>query len=94
VAGGGQVVNDWALSWLRAMKTPTPAPAQGAHDRHREQQTRRLAASLADEVTTPAPLPHAIADQISEARLAPDDQRGAREADLTQQINALREGQA
>jgi hypothetical protein len=34
----------------------------------------------------------AIAVQIGEARLVPTGQRDAREADLTQQITALREG--
>lgn len=113
-------MNEWALSWLRAMKAPPPAPAQGAHDRHREQQTRRLAAVtphlLGAPVTPPreslddleryefrcaglcpggmCPRCDGLADEIGWARLFPADYRRAREADLTQQINALREGQA
>lgn len=104
-------MNEIALGWLRAMVSPTTAPAP-ASLRH---TVPPPSASLTsgDRVTRTESLADleryswgcvglcpggtcercdGLADEIGWARVLPADYRRAREADLTQQINALREG--
>jgi hypothetical protein len=98
-------VNEYALGWLRAMVSPAPAPlrhtvpapallgdAQLPANETLAALQRYAWQCVGLCIGGTCLTCDAIADQISASRLAPDDQRGARDADLMQQINALKEG--